>query len=332
MGKRITDKDRYYIEIQLQKKANVKDIANDLGFSFQAIYAEIKRGTCKQLNSDLTEKNVYCWDYAAQDAKKKRECRHTRKKLLPDDENLALICHLIKDCKYSPYAAIQKLGLTSVISERTVYSYIESGYIPGINIFNLPYAKPNKKKKKQQGKRQPFERGRSIEERPRDISTRQIYGHWEMDTVYSSKDDLHCLLVLSERKFREEIVVKIKDRTAPSVIRALDRLERKIGTPAFREKFKTITCDNGSEFADWKCIERSCRTKGNRTTTYFCHPYRSGERGTNENTNKMIRRWVPKGDDIGLYSASEIADIQEWINNYPRRIFNGKSSRQMALE
>jgi IS30 family transposase len=84
------------------------------------------------------------------------------------------------------------------------------------------------------------------------------------------------------------------------------------------------------EFADWQSIERSCRTKGKRTKTFFCHPYCSCERGTNENINRMIRRWIPKGDDIGLYSSREISFIQNWINNYPRRIFNGKSSKELT--
>ena len=121
-----------------------------------------------------------------------------------------------------------------------------------------------------------------------------------------------------------------KDRTAKSVIRALDRYERKIGSPAFRGKFKTITCDNGMEFADWQSIERSCRTKKNRTTVYFCHPYCSGERGTNENSNRFIRRWIPKGDDIGLYSKAEIQAIQDWMNHYPRRQFNGLSAADLV--
>lgn len=325
MSKRISDKDRYYIQIQLQKKAKVADIAKDLGFSAVAIYAEIKRGTCKQLTSELVEIDVYCWDYAARDAQAKRQNRHTKKKIDSTHDYLSRVCDLIKNKKYSPYAAMQILG-KAPICEKTIYNYIESGYIPGINIYNLPYAKPKKKKKDKVGKRQPYEKSRSIDDRPKEIAKRASYGHWEMDTVYSSKDDLHCLLVLSERMSREEIVIKIKDRTASSVVKALDGLERKIGTPAFKEKFKTITCDNGVEFSRWQDIERSCRTKSKRTVTYFCHPYASSERGTNENINRMIRRWIPKGDDIGLYSASEIMDIMHWINNYPRKIFNGKSA------
>ena len=86
------------------------------------------------------------------------------------------------------------------------------------------------------------------------------------------------------------------------------------------------------EFSDWEKIERSVRTKGKRTVTYFCHPYCSGERGTNENINRMIRRWIPKGDDIGLYKPEEIERIQEWINNYPRPQFNGFSSREYSAQ
>lgn len=324
----LNDKDRYYIQLQLKKKAKVSQIAKDLGFSRVAIYAEIKRGLCVQRNTDLTEKEVYLWDYAAADARSKQNHRRNRK-LVSDHPYLLQVCELIKKKKYSPYAAMQMIGGEAPVCERSLYNYIESEYIPGISVYHLPYARPKKKKKKEIVKRNEFERGRSIDERSAEIWTRQTPGHWEMDTVYSSKEDLHCLLVLSERMRREEIIIKIKDRTSQSVIRALDRLERKIGTPAFRDTFKTITCDNGMEFSDWQSIERSCRTKGKRTVTYFCHPYRSGERGTNENINRMIRRWIPKGDDIGLYSTKEIIEIQDWINTYPRRMFYGKSSSQM---
>lgn len=330
--KRLTDRERYYIQKQLEKKVSVSQIAADLGYSRGAIYYEIKRGTCEQIDTHLRKRKVYCWDYAAADAKSKQNHR-PNKKLAPDNPYLLRCVDLIKNKKYSPYAAMQIIGETAPICEVTLYSYIESGYILGIETRNLPYAKPRKKKRKHQtGKRKEFESGKkSIELRPAEVSDRQTYGHWEMDTVYSSKDDLHCLLVLSERKYREEIIIKIRDRTMQSVIKALDSMERKLGAPAFREKFKTITCDNGMEFADWKSIERSSRNKGKRTEVYFAHPYCSGERGTNENENKMIRRWIPKGDDIGLYSDEEIAGIMEWINTYPRKMFGGLSSRNFAL-
>ena len=157
---------------------------------------------------------------------------------------------------------------------------------------------------------------------------RNNYGNWEMDTVYSARGDKACLLVLSERMTRQEIVIKVKDRTSASILQGLDKLEKSMGAPCFRKTFVTVTADNGVEFSDWKSIERSSLNKKKRTDLYFCHPYCSGERGTNENINRMIRRWIPKGDDIGLYSVEEIKQIEDWINDYPRKIFNGLSSNE----
>lgn len=327
--KHLTQKERFYIEKALQKKIPVAQIAKELGYHRSTIYKEIKRGSFIRTMYDWTTKKEYAHDIGQRKYDELKHNKGAKKKLQPDDEYLKQIVNLINKNHFSPWAARCIIG-DNKISTKTIYNYIHAGYIPGIGVYNLPYAKPKKKKKIKVEKRA-FLRGKSIEERPKEILERNKYGHWEMDTVYSSKDDLHCLLVLSERKSREEIIFKIKDRTAQSVIHALDKYERKIGTPAFRNTFKTITCDNGMEFSDWQSIERSCRTKGPRTVTYFCHPYCSAERATNENINRMIRRWIPKGDDIGLYSDREIRQIQLWINNYPRPLFNGLSANKVKL-
>lgn len=234
---------------------------------------------------------------------------------------------MILDLRYSPEAAILKLR-TGNICTKTIYNYVHAGYLPGVDENKLPYCVKKRKQKKKTGKRKYTEGHKSIEERPKEILDRKIYGHWEMDTVYSSHDDKSCLLVLTERKCREEIVIQVPDRTCNSILKGLNRLERKVGAPAFRGKFKTITCDNGMEFFDSAAIEKSCLNKGNRTTLYYCHPYCSGERGSNENQNKLIRRWIPKGDDIGLYTPEEIKMIQNWINDYPRKMFGGLSTNE----
>lgn len=325
-NKRLTKEQRFYIEKALEKDVPVAAIAKDLGYSRQAIYAEIKRGSYEHLDSVTwqTEKR-YAYD-VGQRVCDERSHRKGRKKLLDSqDDYLLQVSEYIVKKKYSPEAVQYKIGFK--VCTKTLYNYIHVGHIPGVDINSLPYCKPRKKREKRKAKSMP--RGVSIEQRPDYINDRDTYGHWEMDTVYSSKDDLTCLLVLSERKTRQELVFRMPNRTAASVITALDRYERKIGSPAFRRKFKTITCDNGVEFADWESIERSCRTKGKRTSVYFCHPYSSFERGTNENINRMVRRWIPKGDDIGLYSPAEIALVQDWINDYPRKIFAGKSSTEM---
>ena len=137
-----------------------------------------------------------------------------------------------------------------------------------------------------------------------------------------------CLLTITERKTRTEISRKIPDRSAGSVVKALNTLERELGNGDFRRLFRTITFDNGSEFHDIDGIEGSIRNRKKRTTIYFAHPYCSSERGSNERHNGIIRRFIPKGSAIGAYSKAEIRGIQDWMNNYPRKILKGKTPAQ----
>ncbi len=89
--------------------------------------------------------------------------------------------------------------------------------------------------------------------------------------------------------------------------------------------------DNGGEFLDMEGIERSCRRPGTmRTICYYAHPYSSWERGSNENQNKLIRRFVPKGSNIGKLTQKDIKRIENWMNNYPSKIFGYKSVNQIA--
>lgn len=154
----------------------------------------------------------------------------------------------------------------------------------------------------------------------------------QMDSVLGKKGTKARLLVLSERVTRSEIIIKVQDGRAITVVRAIDRLERELGD-LFPVIFKSITCDNGSEFANWAGIERSVwKRKGQRTTVYFCHPYTACERGTNENINRMIRRHFPKGTDFGKVTAAEVKRVERWINTYPREILGFSSSADMFAE
>ena len=177
-------------------------------------------------------------------------------------------------------------------------------------------------------------KGTIIDERPKEIDERKEYGHWEMDSVVGTqKEGSKALLVLTERKTRNEIVMLVNNHTSAEVVRTLNRIERKLGEKEFRNVFKTITVDNGTEFSDWKGMERSRRNKRiPRTKVYYCHAYRSCERGSNENQNKMIRRWCPKGTNFDNYTQAEITQISDWMNKYPRRIFGGKSSEDMVRQ
>ena len=175
--------------------------------------------------------------------------------------------------------------------------------------------------------------GESIENRPDEVATRETFGHWEMDTVKGKQGvTKSCMLVLTERKTRDEIIFKLKDQKAESVVDALDRLERKWGD-MFSKVFRSITVDNGVEFSDCKGMERSALTPGEkRTYLFYCHPYSSWERGTNENTNKLIRRHIPKGEDFDEKQDRDIEFIENWINTYPRGIFGFRTSEELFKE
>ena len=332
MAKYFTYQDRFKIEFLLKKKVPKKEIAKELGKHYTAVYREIKRGTVALMDKELRKVPTYCADYGQ---KKQDEAGHNkgrRVKLGRDYRTAKKIEQLVKEEKYSPYAVSQELRYDKAcmyLCTNTIYTYIDRGYVNLTNA-DLPHGKEPRKKKAEPPRRPSLKNigAVMIDERPKEIGKRERYGDWEMDTVYSGKDKgKACLLVLTERKSREEVVIKMPDRTSASTQEAIDALEKKYGTLGFREKFRTITVDNGVEFSNWKALERSRISKGaSRTKLYFCHPYCSSERGSNENANRLIRRHIRKGEDISQYTEAQIERIQEWINTYPRRLFGGMSS------
>ena len=137
---------------------------------------------------------------------------------------------------------------------------------------------------------------------------------------------------MTERKTREEIIIKIAEGTQEAIQEALDGLETKHGA-GFKVKFKSITFDNGVEFLGWRSLEASLLSPANsRTTVYFAHSYSSWERGTSENQNRMIRRFIPKGTNIANIGDKEVQWIQDWMNNYPRKILGYRTASQAAQE
>jgi IS30 family transposase len=303
-----------------------------LNKSERTIRRELKRGKVEHLRSDLSMTTVYNADYAQNDADYKHSAKGPSIKLGFDWDLVNSISKLIKEDKYSPYAIIQHFKRTNWpsdtrICEKTLYNYISAGDIPGITKDNLLYAGKRRKPKSQPRKHSRLKNAeRCIDKRSDDINNRKEIGHWEIDTVYSGKDcSPSCLLTLTERKTRVEIVRKIPNRTANSIVMEIDKIERQLGSSRFRILFKSITADNGSEFSKVENIESSILRNGKRTTLFFAHPYSSYERGTNENHNGIIRRFISKGTDIGLEKKSTIRNIQNWMNNYPRKILGGKS-------
>lgn len=335
----LTERQRYEIEAYLKAGLKPEEIAKLVGKCVRTIYYEIKRGKCKQLTSELEEKEIYLADVSQRKYNENKLNKGSNLKIGNDIKLCQFIEHKIKDEKYSPYATLQfiksnHLEFKTQICTQTLYNYIDKGIILNVSNQDLPMKPTRKKKNEERAVSLNNLKGTSIEQRPQEIKERQEYGNWEMDTVVGGhkKNGKECLLVLSERMTREEIIRKIPNKKAESVIKALNSLERKLGSRQFRQTFKTITCDNGTEFLNFQGIENSILTKIPRTKVYYCHPYSSWERGTNENINKMIRRFIPKGANIEDYSKEEIAKIQSWINNYPRKILGGLSVNEYKKE
>ena len=338
MGKHLTYEERFYIEKARKNGDSPKDIAAVLGKHFTTIYKEIEKGTVTFLNYDYSTREEYCADVAQRKTVERGHNKGIQYKLAGDKPLLTRISGLIKDRHYSPYAVLQALKKESpdslTMCETTLYKYIHLGLIPDVSDRDL-YIKANKKKKKKKKTekrpcyRKPPEK--SIINRPPEIKSRKLYGHWEIDTVYSGQccKNKTALLVLTERKTLEEYYISIADRTMKSVVSALDALEKGMGLNAFRRKFKSITADNGVEFGDGTQIERSVTAPHRkRTKVYFCHPFSSWERGQNENQNRFVRRWVKKGGDLSAYTPEEWEGITAWVNSYPRRKFGGMSAEE----
>ena len=172
--------------------------------------------------------------------------------------------------------------------------------------------------------------GRSIEKRPEEIALRITEGHWEGDTVVGKPGTKECLFVLTERKSNLELIFKLKSKSQKCVVGVFDHLERKLGSKRFRRVFRTITFDNGSENPDMAGIEKSLYTKRARTTVYYAHPYSAWERGSNEVGNCLIRRFVPKGPDIGKLRDGDVKRIERWMNSYPRRKLHYRSAYEAS--
>ncbi len=234
----------------------------------------------------------------------------------------------IKNDLWSPDACVGnalatgKFERSQIVCTKTLYNYIDLGLLAVINA-DLPM-KLRRNTKPARVKKHKKKLGKSIVERPSNINDREEFGHWEIDTVVGKKSNNDCvLLTILERKTRNAIIHKIASKTAEAVTEALNNL-RNIYDKQFSKVFKTITGDNGSEFADLSTLESETDTK-----VYFTHPYSSFEKGTNERHNGLIRRFIPKGKRMSDYSSDDIAFIEDWMNTLPRRILNYKTPEEL---
>lgn len=327
--KNLTFTQRLQIEALYTANKSIKDISEQLGLHFSTVYRELKRGYYKRLDGATWD---YIDSYSAQIAQDRYDILcSARGRPIKLGNDYAFVNYMEKRVVKDKLSACAVLGeikyknlpFKTKISKTTLYRYIQMGLFPHIKL-----EKRKTNYKKATIKRAP--RGTSIERRPKEIKDRLFFGHWEMDCVCGSTKPV--LLVLSERLTRKEIIFKMENQKAISVIKCLNILERRFGKQ-FKKIFKTITVDNGSEFSDFKGIEKSCYGKyAKRTHVYYCHPYCSSERGTNERLNREIRRLIPKGMNLAKYSTEDIKQVENWVNNYPREVLNYATSSELFEE
>ena len=212
------------------------------------------------------------------------------------------------------------------VCRQTLYSYVEKRIFARLTNKDLPFKGSRQKKKTKHIRRmKSAAKGDSIEKRPEEVNTRQEPGHWEMDLVVSCRGGHKCLMALTERVTRQEIMRLIPDKSAASVVRAMNTLERKYGK-MFPEVFKTITVDNGSEFSAFSQVENwGC-------AVYFAHPYTSWERPQNERHNGLFRAFVPKGVSIEAFSAEYILAAADELNGRPRKKLGYRTPEELFDE
>ena len=310
--RRITWTERLIIEKQYNNGASYSAIAKLLHRCVSSIRYEIKKGMYFH-RDHRTWKDIP--RYSADAAQAKTDWEATSKgqilKLGNNHKYAKFISQQIK-AGHSPETIVETLRRRNewTVSTPTLYRYIADGLIPEVTNADL-WEKTKRKRaynQVKQAKRPP--RGVSIEARPKEINTRQQFGHWEIDCVIGkAKGHGESVLTLTERKTRYEIILKLTARTAKEVTTKLKSLVRKYP----KGTFKSLTADNGSEFSDYHTLTTIV------PQVYYCHPYCSSERGTNERHNRIIRRFFPKHQSMKKRTQKDCNQVAEYMNRLPRK-------------
>lgn len=330
-GQHLSIEERVIISELLITNHSFRAIGRALGRPHTTISYEVKRGMLKQVriyNGTIEYYEKYDPLYAQERYDSNREKSRKPYKLSSVEPFISFATDKILKEKWSPdtvvgYALKQKLfNCDSLVSAKTLYNYIDLGLIDITNTDLL--LKLRRKPKLKRNLKNKRILGQSIDLRPTHIDDRKEFGHWEIDTVIGVKDKTEpVLLTLTERLSRFELILKIDGKTEEAVSDAITSI---MDTDYADKIFKSITSDNGSEFA-------SLETAVLKTVEiYYTHPYSSWERGTNENHNGIIRRFIPKGKRISEVLSSNVKRINIWMNNLPRKILNYQTPYEVFMQ
>lgn len=248
--------------------------------------------------------------------KVRQSCRRTPK-LVADKETAELIQTRIKEKRWSPEQIVGREGLE--ISVTTIYRGIRNGILPGKELKPYLRHRGNRRLSKEGERRGKITSAVSITERPQEAENRTRVGDWEGDTVMGKKGT-GCVLTLVDRKTRLLVAGKLPGKHAQRLA------DKAIGL--LRDKpCRTVTFDNGLEFARHQAISQALDT-----AIYFAHPRSPWERGTNENTNGLLRDFIPKGTDMRKVTESELKRYVELLNNRPRKCLEWRTPAEAFHE
>lgn len=324
--KHLSFAERRIIERSLKKGLSPREIALNLFKSKSTITREIRRGTITypKVNPyysrnpnvpDLIEITEYDAKVAQEKYEESRRRCGNKKKLIEYSSFLNHAVVQIKENKYSPDDIVGEAKVNHLFEHipctKTLYNYIDLGLlkVKNLDLILKVRRKPRKSKYTREHK---LLYGTSIDERPDSVNERHEFGHWEGDSIVG-KNGKSSILTLVERITNNVIILKVKAKTADETLKALKRLKRQ---GHFKDIFKSITFDNGSEFASSAAFEKL------GTKVYYAHPYSAYERGINEHTNGIIRRYLPKGIDLNKISQKQLNQIAYLVNNMPRKKYH----------
>ncbi len=314
---RLTEGEREEISRMLAQGCLFGDIARSLGRSVSTISNEVSAGGCNRY--------VYRASTAHRRAQRKARKRKLGKRKIVLLSRLRRYVHAKLRLKWSPDEIARKiakrypLDMTMRISPEAIYSYIyvlPKGALKKELLACLRRERKRRHKRKKGGV-EVVGRGKiidmlSIEERPHEIADRIIPGHWEGDLLVG-KNRQSYLGSLVERTTRTTILIPLKNKTAEEVRKAFAKEAKKL--PSHMRL--SMTYDQGTEMAQHKLF-----TKETNMQVYFCHPASPWERGTNENTNGIIRQFFPKGTDFSKISRREVKHVQHLLNGRPRKVLD----------
>lgn len=322
--------DRLKIEALWNAGHSYREIGRALGFAHSSVHYEVTRSLYPHQGAECTRRPDH---YSADIGQQKADFYATSKgrpiKLGNHHAYAAYIAEQVK-AKCSPDVIVHTLRKRAewTVSTPTLYRYIRQGYIPGITAKSLPEVSRRTHKHSHVAPAARPPKGTSIERRPDEINARATFGHWEMDSIVGkARGRNQSLLTLTERLTRYEIVLRVRSKTSAATVAALDSVFSKYP----KGVFKSITVDNGSEFQDCYGMEHD-KNGEKRTDIYYCHPYSSCERGSNERNNRILRRFFPKGKTFEFYTSKDCEKAAEIINNTPRKILNYATPAELFQE